>query len=379
MRSSSTSLRHRKRVSCRRRAVAVEFLERRTLLSSISGTVFQDANLNGVQDAGEPALVQQHVWLDTNNDGTWEPGEPALATDGSGNFAFSGLAAGTYHVRLYSPPGFHETNAVGDVVLQNQANVGGISFGLGVGAASGSIRGYVWGDANQDGAIDTGEFALPGHHVWLDTNNDGAWEPGEPAVTTDAGGSYQFSALQAGTYHVRYYVYPGYHQTNVVNPVTVGSGTVTINFGVASGNPAISISGNVFNDSNENGLQDPSEAAIADQHVWLDTNNDGTWEPGEPAAVTDSSGSYLFTNLAPGTYHVRYYEPATFHQTTPEALGARTLSLTVATPANNIDFGVAAEQSGPLKIAFNYSFDASGFFSAPPAGETAPQRRRGGL
>lgn len=44
---------------------------------------------------------------------------------------------------------------------------------------------------------------------------------------------------------------------------------------------------------------------VAGQTVFLDVNRDGKVEPGEPTANTNSSGSYMFTGLAPGTYTVR--------------------------------------------------------------------------
>jgi hypothetical protein len=66
---------------------------------SISGTVFQDININGVQDAGEPGAGGQFVFLDLNGSGSFQAGDPIATTDSNGNYQLTGLAAGTYTVR----------------------------------------------------------------------------------------------------------------------------------------------------------------------------------------------------------------------------------------------------------------------------------------
>lgn len=53
--------------------------------------------------------------------------------------------------------------------------------------------------------------------------------------------------------------------------------------------------------------------------VYLDTNNDGTLEPGEPVVHTDSRGRYQFSNLLPGAYSVRVVPQSAFTQTSPQA------------------------------------------------------------
>ena len=79
----------------------------------LSGVVFRDTNLNGVQDSGEPGLVSQVVFLDLNNNGILDPGEPSTTTDATGAYTFSGLAPGTCIVRQ---------NLMGGVLLSNPAS-----------------------------------------------------------------------------------------------------------------------------------------------------------------------------------------------------------------------------------------------------------------
>lgn len=66
--------------------------------STISGTVFNDLNVNGKLDAGEPGIAGRTVFL--NIDGTGQPdaGNPSTTTDAHGSFTFTGLAPGQYTV-----------------------------------------------------------------------------------------------------------------------------------------------------------------------------------------------------------------------------------------------------------------------------------------
>ena len=87
----------------------------------------------------------------------------------------------------------------------------------------------------------------------------------------------------------------------------------TLHFGGSPG----SIAGHVFNDANHNGIQDPGEMGLAGFTVYLDLKRDGMLEPLDPTAVTDSSGTYTFTDLAPGTYMVRQAVPSGYALTAP--------------------------------------------------------------
>jgi hypothetical protein len=54
--------------------------------TSFSGTVFNDLNGNGVQDAGEPGLAGWTVWLDDDRDGIFNNNEPSATTNANGNY-----------------------------------------------------------------------------------------------------------------------------------------------------------------------------------------------------------------------------------------------------------------------------------------------------
>jgi streptogramin lyase len=63
------------------------------------------------------------------------------------------------------------------------------------------------------------------------------------------------------------------------------------------------INSNVNFDSTSDGTD--LGGPVAGRTVYLDLRGDGRLDPGDPTAVTDATGYYLFTGLAPGSYTVR--------------------------------------------------------------------------
>ena len=64
-----------------------------------------------------------------------------------------------------------------------------------------------------------------------------------------------------------------------------------------------SISNFVFEDTNQNGIQDPGEPGVAGATVTL-LDSGGNPIPGIPSQVTAADGLYLFDELPPGDYIV---------------------------------------------------------------------------
>ena len=89
--------------------VRFETCEPRVLFSTVSGTLFNDANANGVRDSGETALSNWSVFIDANNDGALNSGEKSVKTNASGQYSFTGLAAGMYRIREVVQSGFNLT------------------------------------------------------------------------------------------------------------------------------------------------------------------------------------------------------------------------------------------------------------------------------
>lgn len=221
-------------------------------------------------------------------------------------------------------------------------------------AATGQIAGTVFEDSNSNGQVESGEPALAGWQVYIDANDNGILDPGEQVVTTDSFGHYALSGLAAGTYVVRE-VQPGGWASTVPAPVP-GQGafydvTLASNTSIVSdenfGNVPIHVStgsgqivGSVYNDANGNAKRQKNEKPLAGVQVFVDLNDDGLFESGEPTATTDASGHYVISGLGAGTYNVDVTAPAGWVMTT-SASGSLSAQLATATSVvNEPDIGL---------------------------------------
>lgn len=105
-------------------------VSRDSATGSITGTVFQDFNRSGQQDANEPGLLGQTVFLDLNHSGTLDAGDPVAVTDSNGFYRFPAVPAGVYTVRHLVTPADSQDSppALGGYTVTvvagaNQANV----------------------------------------------------------------------------------------------------------------------------------------------------------------------------------------------------------------------------------------------------------------
>ena len=71
-----------------------------TIGAKIGDRVWNDRDGDGVQDAGEGGMVDVTVFIDSNGDGDRDPGEPYATTDANGGYDITGLAWGTYTLRV---------------------------------------------------------------------------------------------------------------------------------------------------------------------------------------------------------------------------------------------------------------------------------------
>ncbi|HZN70011.1 MAG TPA: SdrD B-like domain-containing protein [Tepidisphaeraceae bacterium] len=81
----------------------------------ISGTVFNDANNDARKNSGEAGLLNWRVYIDADNDGRFDSGEKSVLTDGSGNYRFTSLAAGTHRVRILQQSAWTRTTPTSGV------------------------------------------------------------------------------------------------------------------------------------------------------------------------------------------------------------------------------------------------------------------------
>ena len=73
---------------------------------AIRGSVWNDADGNGTQDAGEPGLQGATVFLDQNRNGRLDAGEVSTTTDANGEYTFASLPPGPYTVAQAAQAGW---------------------------------------------------------------------------------------------------------------------------------------------------------------------------------------------------------------------------------------------------------------------------------
>ena len=66
-----------------------------------------------------------------------------------------------------------------------------------------------------------------------------------------------------------------------------------------------SLAGEIWADTNADGIRDPDEAPAANVRVYVDSNDNAQFDPGEPLTATDDLGGYVFDQLLAGSHVVR--------------------------------------------------------------------------
>jgi len=120
----ATSHRRRgpRRRSTRPLAAAIEALEPRQLMTTITGLVYADTNGNGAQDSGEPGVPGIEVTYDSANN---------TSTASEGTFTVSGAASsGTHHVGITTPAGWTITQPSSGGTYVNTGSNASLSFGI---------------------------------------------------------------------------------------------------------------------------------------------------------------------------------------------------------------------------------------------------------
>lgn len=382
-------------------------------LGSIGDKVWSDTDGDGVQDAGEVGLEGITVTLYAS-DGTTVIA--TTATDGSGNYLFPGLAAGTYVVGFsnlppntqLSPTGAGTlstdsdpnpaTGKTGSIALAAGQNITTVDAGVVpyISSGKGSIGDYVWFDADNDGLQDTNETGVAGVTVTLYSSTGTTVLA---TTTTDAQGYYLFPNLDAGSYVVGFSNFPaGYAlqagkqnigSSDIVDsdPDPVSGKTTVIN--LAQGQENLSVDAGIYNPSATNSIGDK---------VWLDANGDGVQqalEVGVPgvtvnllddngkiisSVVTDANGNYFFGNLPNGNYQMQVTAPQGMSFTAPgqgtEATDSDVsltegksslITLTGGTNRTDIDAGLVTTKA-MLGDKVWYDVDADGVQDAGEAG-----------
>ncbi|MEL6927723.1 MAG: SdrD B-like domain-containing protein [Cyanobacteria bacterium J06600_6] len=305
-------------------------------MARISGLLYDDNNINGIYEQNADQLV-------ANKEVTLRDGAgnviSSTVTDSNGRYTFDNLPGGDYLISYNPGPGirFSPKGAGNDGAIDSDVNSNGFSDTISI------------GDGEAFDGINIGCYKLGriGDKVFEDTNNNGLQDSNEPGVngvevilrtpdgttvattTTSGNGDYEFDIIEPGDYQVTFVAPDGREfttpnagddaidsdadpntgTTDVFN-LNFGENQVTIDAGLKSDTPVAnpaSLGDKVFFDANGNGLDD-GEDGVPDAVVILFDGNGNEVE----RTTTNGSGNYLFSDLEPGNYQVKFETPAGF-------------------------------------------------------------------
>lgn len=327
---------------------------------SIGDRVWFDADGDGIQDATETGGLTGITVQLRNSAGSVIA---TTNTNGSGNYIFTGLAAGTYTVafpvsisgavvtgqnvgaddNVDSDPS-QTTGITGNIVLATGQNITNVDAGYC--PTTLELGNRVWDDVNNDG-LNGSENGIANVTVNLykDDNNDNVADGAAIAtLTTDANGYYSFTNLGPGNYIVGVVTPAGYTSSavnggdpdNNINlddngQVTVGNETrglaitlvagtepdgtntntnnnITYDFGFYA--PKVNLGNLVYIDRNDNGKYETSLGDFGIDGItvvlYADNDDNGIADGAAVATTTTAGGGiYSFTNLLAGKYFVQ--------------------------------------------------------------------------
>ena len=163
-----------------------------TLISAISGIVFNDTDCNGVYNLDESGIPNITI-IANSTDGT----TITMITNADGFYGFDGFPNGEYTITLEGLPlgvEFCTPEQVYTRLIDEDIN---INFGIGSPIELHSISGTVFFDKNCDGVLDLDEPGIPIIEIII-TFPDGTVN----ATTTDCSGEYNFINIPDGTYTI---------------------------------------------------------------------------------------------------------------------------------------------------------------------------------
>ncbi|HEY3900126.1 MAG TPA: SdrD B-like domain-containing protein [Chthoniobacter sp.] len=302
------------------------------IAATASGRVYSDLNDNGIVDGGETGIGGVTITL-TCTDDTGSV-EMTTTTAADGTYSFGNLRPGTYTLTESQPAGYldgqetagtaggtvdntTDSNVIQNFTLASNQATTGNNFGE---LIPSSLSGQVFSDLNNNGQLDGSETGIGNVAITL-TGGDDRGNAVNLTTTTAADGTYSFSNLRPGAYSITETQPTGYLEgfdtvgtqggsgtvQDVISSVFVTSGTKGTGNNFAELLPS-TISGSVYVDSNESGVQDGVEPGIGGVTIQL-TGTDDLGNTVSQTTTTAGDGTYSFGDLRPGTYAVTETQP----------------------------------------------------------------------
>ncbi|HZZ73143.1 MAG TPA: SdrD B-like domain-containing protein [Pirellulales bacterium] len=296
------------------------------LPAQLSGKVYADRNQDCVFNGSDVPLANVSMQLlDTNNNVI-----ATTTTDANGNYTFSNLAPGVYHVREIQPAGYlDEADMVGTAggTLLDVNNIGQIALTSGLNAQHYdfcevepvSLAGKVWADPEGDCVYGPNDIPLANVTIQLLDSQGNVIR----TTLTDANGNYKFDNLAPGTYGVHEVQPAGFYQgmqmagsaggddsiQDTITQVVLTPSTQATDYDFCEELPA-SLSGHVWADPEADCIDGPNDIPLQGVTIQLLDANGAI----VTTTLTDSQGYYSFDDLAPGLYSVHEVQPAGYFQ-----------------------------------------------------------------
>lgn len=288
------------------------------LPASISGTVFNDLDDDGVLQSSDPGIGGVQIRL-TGTDDLGNSVDVTVLTNADGTYSFTSLrpsdAAG-YTLTETQPSNYNDSveldgslangdTTTNDVISSINVISGDVGTGYDFAERGTALSGRVFVDEDRSGTLDpTENEGVPGVRIEL---YDSTGTILIDSTTTDASGDYRFENLAADDYVIRE-IHPAQYSSTTpdqINATLPLAGLTNQNFG----ENLWDLGDYVWFDADGDGVQDTGEPGLAGIGVTLTfAGIDGDFlTTGDNLVVnttTDVSGGYLFEDLANGSYRV---------------------------------------------------------------------------
>ena len=370
---------------------------------SISGTVFEDVDLDNIFDSGEPGIGGVELTLMTLDGDEYVSSGRTTLTNNDGEYRFEDLLPDTYQVVETQPSGYFSIGAIpgtvdgstrgvvsGQDVISEITLLGGEDsvhndFGE---ALPGQLSGNVYHDADDDGQFDGGETGIGGAIVSVQYLPSEGPAPPPDVVYTEPDGSWAVDGLMPGDYRVEEITPAGYfdgldtagtlggtahNPGDSITGIHLNSGQSGEEYNFGEIVPS-SISGRVIADANANGVFDAGDHVLPGVTVHLRDASGSLMA----TIQTDAQGRYSFDRLTPGVYGVEEIQPEGYFDSV-DVVGSEggtllapdsiiDITLVSATDAVSYDFF----EIMPSSICGRVIVDANGNGSIDPGEQTMP-------